>query len=398
MTQMNKPAHAAGRRGGLMMWLGAALLGAALTMLAVLLFYRTGGLLSVAPPVRLSGAELQMASGQGELTPNGLQIRQPGPDGIGAVQGLVRRMVQAKLFRRLSWRVEGLEPGSELRLIWVTLAEPRTLRERRLPAESEGVIDLATEPHWQGRIAAIGLTVRSAFASPVTVQQLELRPAPLTVGELGRWAVDEWRIFEDWSQRSINYASGAPLDALFPPVLIVALWIGLSAALYTGLNPPRQRPGALLPYAALFLLGWLLLDLRWQWELRERLERTVARFAGKDMTDRRLADLDGEFYRFLLDVRRQLPEQPVRLFIVSQDPAGFLAGRARYHLLPHNGYTGFSRPPDTAQADDYVLLLTPLPGVRYNRQEQALVWENRRLPVEIRYSAPAGALFRVRGN
>ena len=396
MTQMNKPAHAAGRRGGLMMWLGAALLGAALTMLAVLLFYRTGGLLTAAPPVRLTGTELQMASGQGELTPNGLEIRQPGPDGRGAVQGLVQRMVQAKLFRRLSWRVEGLEPGSELRLIWVTLAEPRTLRERRLPSVSEGMVDLETEPYWQGRIAAIGLTVRGS--TPLVVRGLELRPAPLTVGELGRWAVDEWRAFEDWSQRSINYASGAPLDALFPPVLIVALWIGFSSVLYAGLNPPRRRPGALLPYATLFLLGWLLLDLRWQWELSGRLERTVERFAGKDMVDRRLADLDGEFYRFLREVRRRLPEKPVRLFIVSNDPAGFLAGRARYHLLPHNGYMGFSRPPETAQANDYVLILSPLPGVRYDRQKQALEWENRRLLAEVQYSAPAGTLFRVRGD
>ncbi len=396
MTQLNTTPE--GRLGGLQSWLIAAVLGTVLTALAVLLFYRMGGLLTAAPPVRLSGAELQLASGQGGPTPNGLEIRQPGPEGKGTVQGLVQRMVQARLFRQFAWQVEGLEPGSELRLIWVTLAEPRTLRERRLPSVDAGMVDLEAEPHWQGRIAAIGLTVRSAFSSPVTVHQLELRPAPLTVGELWRWAMHEWRTFEDWSQRSINYASGAPLDALFPPVLMVALWVGFSGALYAGLNPPRRRPGALLPYATLFLLGWLLLDLRWQWELSGRLERTVERFAGKDMVDRRLADLDGEFYRFLREVRRRLPERPARLFIVSNDPAGFLAGRARYHLLPHNGYMGFSRPPEAAQANDYVLILSPLPGVRYDRQKQALEWENRRLLAGVQYSAPAGTLFRVRGD
>ena len=398
MEPVNKPITPAGRLGGLLSWLGAVALGAALTVLAVLLFYRMGGLLNVAPPVRLSGAELQLASGQGELTPNGLDIRQPGPDGIGAVQGLVRRMVQAKLFRQLTWRVEGLQPGDELRLIWITLDEPRTLREQRLPSVSEGKIDLATEPHWQGRIAALGLTVRGAFTAPVIVRQLELRPALLSVAELSRWALQEWSAFEDWSQRSINYASGAPLDALFPPVLIVALWIGLSAALYAGFNPPHRRSGAWRPYVALFLLGWLLLDARWQWELSQRLERTVERFAGKDMHERRLADLDGEFYRFLLEVRRHLPEQPTRLFIVSQDPSSFLAGRARYHLLPHNGYMGFLRPPEGARANDYVLILSPLPGVRYDRQGQALAWENGRLSVDLRYAAPPGALFQVRGN
>lgn len=397
---MKTPADPAKRSRWILPWLTALILGAALTVLVILLFYRMGGLPVVAPPVRLTGTELRLASGQGGPIPAGLEIRQPGPDGQATAQGLVERMVRAKLFRQASWQVEGLEPGSELWLTWVALAEPGTLRERRLPLTGEGTVDLETEPHWQGRIAAIGLTVRGAFATPLVIKRLELQPALLTIGELWRWALGEWRAFEDWSQRSINYASGAPLDALFPPVLIVALWIGFSGALYAVLNSPRRRPGALLPYAALFLFGWFLLDLRWQWELAKRLDRTVEHFAGKEMTERRLADLDGEFYRFLLEVRRRLPEQPVRLFIVSNDPAGFLAGRARYHLLPHNGYMGFSQPPppDQAREGNYVLILSPLPGVRYDRQGQALEWENGRLPAEMRYSAPWGALFRVRGD
>jgi len=382
----------------LLPWLIAVMIGAALTVLAVLLFYRTGGLLAAAPPVQLTGTAWQLVSGQGEPTPAGVVIRHPGPEGLATAQAMVERLVRAKLFRRLSWQVEGLEPGNELRLIWVTLAEPHTRRERLLPAVNEGTVDLGAEPHWQGRIAAVGLTMRSAFSSPVTIRQLELQPARLTVGELWRWAVSEWRAFEDWSQRSINYASGAPLDALFPPVLIVALWLGFSGALYAFFSPPRGQPGMLMPYAALFLLGWLLLDLRWQWELNQRLGQTAARFAGKEMTERRLADLDGDFYRFLLEVRRRLPEKPVRLFIVSNDPSGFLAGRARYHLSPHNGYMGFTHPPspDRTHEGHYVLILSPLSGVRYSRQEQALEWENGRLLVEMRYSAPMGALFRVR--
>jgi hypothetical protein len=119
-----------------------------------------------------------------------------------------------------------------------------------------------------------------------------------------------------------------------------------------------------MPYAALFLLGWLLLDLRWQWELNQRLGQTVARFAGKEMTERRLADLDGDFYRFLLEVRRRLPEKPVRLFIVSNDPSGFLAGRARYHLSPHNGYMGFTHPPSPDRRARRALCPDPVSAVR----------------------------------
>ncbi|MEH6874522.1 MAG: hypothetical protein V7849_09015, partial [Candidatus Competibacter sp.] len=144
-------------------------------------------------------------------------------------------------------------------------------------------------------------------------------------------------------------------------------------------------------------------DLRWQWDLERRLERTVERFAGKDETARRLAALDGDLYRFLLEIRQRLPDKPARLFIVSADPANsttYQAGRARYHLLPHNGYAGLSRPPGpgVARDGDYVLILSPLVGVRYDRAGQSLEWDNQRLPAEMLYAASVGALFRVRGG
>ena len=382
------------------LWLLAVVGGALASVLVLLLFYRLGGLSIVAPPVVLDG-ELQVVAGQGQPTPTGLAIRQPGPQGVAVVQAPVQRMVRAALYSHLSWRVRGLAPDRRLHLAWVTLAEPRKSRELTLPpARPDGIgeLDLRAEPHWQGRIAALGLIVPGPFPQPLLLDRLELRPASLTFGDLLHWAWEEWTSFEDWSQRSINYTAGAPLDALFPPVLMVALWVSFGGMLYALLDPPRRRK--LTPYAALFLLGWLVLDLRWQWDLRLRLEQTVERFASKNEEDRRLAALDGDLYRFLLEVRQYLPERPVRLFIVSADPHGFRAGRARYHLLPHNGYAGFSRVPHVgeARAGDYVLILSPLNGVGYNRSSQALEWQGGRLPAEMLYVAAAGALFRVRGG
>jgi hypothetical protein len=268
-----------------------------------------------------------VVAGQGQPTPTGLEIRQPGPQGVAVVQAPVQRMVRAALYSHLSWQVRGLEPDRRLHLVWVTLAEPRKSRELTLPPagpDGIGELDLRAEPHWQGRIAALGLIVPGPFSQPLLLDRLELRPASLTFGDLLRWAWEEWTSFEDWSQRSINYTAGAPLDALFPPVLMVALWVGFGGLLYALLDPPRRRK--LTPYAALFLLGWLVLDLRWQWDLHLRLEQTVERFAGKNEEERRLAALDGDLYRFLLEVRQRLPERPTRLFIVSADPQGFQVG------------------------------------------------------------------------
>ncbi|MDG4596993.1 MAG: hypothetical protein P9F75_15115 [Candidatus Contendobacter sp.] len=382
-------------------WLLAVLGGALLAVLALVLFYLLGGLAVVAPPVVLPGAKLQLVSGQGESTPTGLEIRQVGPQGWAAARGAAR-MAPAALYRQFAWRIDGLQPGSEIRLVWATAADPKTSRERVLPlaGSDEGVLDLGAEPGWQDRIAGIGLAVRGPLSQLLVVRHLELRPVVPTVDALLRGMVEDWTASEDWSQRSINYYSGAPLNALFPPVVMVALWVGFGAALQALFSRPRRAPGALLPYVALFLLGWLALDARWQWDLGQRLTQTARDFAGKNVEERRLAALDGEFYRFLREVRQRLPERPARLFIVSADPAGFWAGRARYHLLPHNGYAGFARlpPPDAARAGDYVLILSPFAGARYVPERRMLEEENTRLAVEMLHRADLGALFRIRGG
>ena len=379
----------------------AAVGGAMVTLLILLLFYQLDGLNGVASPLRVSGGQWQIAAGQGGPTATGLEIRQSDPRGWAAAQGSAR-MVRANLYRRLSWQVDGLAPGRELRLIWTTQAEPRTVRERVLPpaGPNGGALDLSEEPNWQGRIALIGLMTHGPLPQPLVIRRLELQPARLSSTELLRRAVEDWTSFEDWSQRSINYTSGAPRDALFPPVLIVALWVGFSAACYALFAPPRWRAERRWPYAALFLLGWLALDGRWQWDLNQRLDQTRTHFAGKTEVERRLADLDGDFYRFLGEVRQRLPESPARLLIISSDPHGFWAGRARYHLLPHNGYAGLAQLPHPKQAHpgDYVLMLAPLTDVTYRAEQRVLESGKQRLPVEPLYTAAAGALFRVRGS
>lgn len=379
----------------------AAVGGVLLTVLALLLFYKAGGWSVVARPVVLSGSDLQLIGGQGEQTPAGLEIRQPGPQGLVVVQALVRG-ARAARYPHLFWQVEGLEPGREARLIWATHADPQTTREKGLPwvGPDGGQLDLSAEPDWRDRIVAIGLVVSGPLPQPVVVRRLELRPAAPSTGELLRWMMADWTAFEDWSQRSINYTAGAPLDALFPSVPVVALWVGFSSVLYALLDRPRRRVGGLAPYAALFLLGWLVLDLRWQWDLGQRLEQTARGFAGKDEAERRLAALDGDLYRFLLEVRQRLPDRPARLFIVSNDPHGFWAGRARYHLLPHNGYAGLSRlpQPNEARAGDYVLILSPLPEVGYDPGQRLLAGPNGRWPAEMLHVAARGALFRLRGD
>lgn len=380
-------------------WWLAAVSGALLAVLLFLLFYRIGGLASVAPPVVLSSAGLQLAQGQGETTAAGLLIHQAGSRGWALVRGSVR-IAPAAIYRQVVWQVAGLPPDRELRLVWNTLDDPARSYSRALGrGVNHGVLDVGAEPSWRGRILAIGLIVPGPLTEPVRIERLELRPVTPAFAALVRELAADWSAFEPWSQRSINFAADAPLNALFPPVSMVLLALALGAACYALLEPPRRRPDALWPYVGLLLLGWLVLDLRWQWTLTKRLEQTATDFAGKSAEQRWLA-MDEALYPFLQTVRKHLPQPSqsvARLFIISADPTGFTTGRARYHLLPHNSYAGFTAlpPPGVVRPGDYLLLLAPLANLRYNSEQGWLEGQGVRLSAELRYVAESGGLFQV---
>jgi hypothetical protein len=378
----------------LLPWLAALTLGAMLTLLAVVLYYVTGSHSQANVPLRWNGGELQLIGGQDAAIPDaGGGLRVPPFAAPGILLWTPPRWINAGLYGDLVWAIDGLDERHPLTPIWRTVDGQG--RQGGGTPSAAGQVDLRRAPDWAGTVATVGVFIPGPVPAPFVVRQLELRPAALTTREWLEQLWAEWTAHEDWSQRSINFAAGATIRPLGALVLLAALWIGLSGLLYATwalAGGERLRPA---PFVALFLLAWLLLDVRWQWELAQRLEQTRERFAGKDESERRLADLDGDLYRFVLAVRRRLPERPVRLLIVSNDPSGFTAGRARYHLLPHNSYIEFARPPQVARAGDYVLILEPLPGARFIPEHKALEWNGGRLRVERLHAAPAGALFRV---
>lgn len=394
MTPASRQADPAGRFLWLPPWLIALTLGAALTVLAVLLYYRTGGQSEANTPLRWNGDELQLIAGQGTGVSGGLEIRSIGPRGV--VLWTPPRSMNAGLYGELVWDMAGLDDRHPLQPVW-RMVDGQVRRASWVTVAAAGRVNLQAEPDWRGGVLAVGLFIPGPGPSSVTVRRLELRPALLTTRAWLDRLWEEWTTREDWSQRSINFTAGGTPRPLGSWVLLAAIWMGVSGLLYLIWLEAAGRQWRPAPFVALFLIGWLALDLRWQWELTGRLAQTKERFAGKGETERRLADLDGALYRFLLEVRQRLPTKPVRLFIVSADPGGFWAGRARYHLLPHNGYMVFSRPPPPgiAHVGDHVLVLT-MDEVRFNPDRQMLEWEGGSLAVEALFVAPDGALFQVR--
>ena len=211
----------------------------------------------------------------------------------------------------------------------------------------------------------------------------------------------EWSAFEGWTGHSINFIVGGPKHALVHPVPAAAAWVGLALALYWAWTRIRRRPPLSLVWILVPLLGWLALDARWLFDLGRQNLRTEQQFMGKTDVEKHLADKDGSLYRFVQRVKQALPEEPRRVFLVTQEPFArsvYIRQRASYHLLPHNVYSHLARPPDADQvrSDDYVLLLGRVAeSVAYDRERGVLEWPGGRLSAAPALVDRDGSLFRV---
>lgn len=212
----------------------------------------------------------------------------------------------------------------------------------------------------------------------------------------------EWFTQGAWTGRSINFNQGGTAKSGLQPVVITALWLALSSTILLFIQRPWSgRPIALMPYAVLALLGWLILDLRWQLDLIERAQRTFSIYAGLSESERQAAGPDRTLYPFMREIHAHLPDRPARIFLLTERPETSTAGRVRYHLLPHNASMGLSRLPafDQTRPGDYVLIIAPMHQARYDRTRRTLSDGRTEWPVDPVFTeSRAGALFRVRSE
>jgi len=150
--------------------------------------------------------------------------------------------------------------------------------------------------------------------------------------------------------------------------------------------------------AAFFLVGWLLLDARWTWNLLRQERDTAAQYAGKDARDKRLANDDGPLFAFIEKALAVLPSKPVRIFIASD--ADYLRDRAAYHLYPHRVFfdpRSNALPPATDLHPGDWLLVYEQHGIQFDRAQGKVRWDGGQIVnAELKLVEPGGALFLVR--
>ncbi len=333
------------------------------------------------------------------MTADGLLFQRLPSGKAGLVlMGLTK--LEAETYVRLSWDINGLMAQQDLAVIWVSSADPQRPHTRVITSEerARGFLMLTEDTAWRDSILKFGVTLRGELTAPVLFKQMTFeRAAPTPLNVLQSLAGD-WTHHEPWTGRSINFNVGTPSTGLLlTPTTLVALWIGLSSVLFVLLSRCSPSPHMVLGLVILFLSGWLLLDLRWEWQLATRLGETYTRYGHLTPEQIPRAMPDARIGMAVAQLHGILPHQPGRIFILSKDPNGYAALRVRYHLLPSRVYTAEGLPKrDQIQEGDHILVLTNQNEIRYDVTRKQLVSGTASLSVEPVGTVPGfGNLYRL---
>ena len=407
------------KRGDDRYWLGRSVLLLGSSLLILILGFQLYQILQYGPGNRgtetkvISGRELNLPGATFEQAESGIRIVSV-PKGSRAMAMAQDVSLTASDYSHVVVTLSGYRPTMNVLLLWSTSDAPSKIQGTPLAwtGGSELGLRLETVEPWQGLVTSVGIGVVGPVEDPITIQQVRLVPssAGSWLGALWR----EWSTFEGFDGYSTNFVIGgsSQTSQRIRPVPAVAAWLGLALLLYALFAVSGRWGWDARVIGSIVVLGWLLLDARWQLDLWRQLGITHERYAEKSWTEKRLAAEDGELFRFAMEVKRRLPEEPQALFVLTQSPESadrYLAHRSRYHLLPHNVCSYYTHPPPKKEmrAGGYLLIFHPRSDIIYDESSGRLFWDHSGevpdvaalreggLLVEAIFSDELGSLYRM---
>jgi hypothetical protein len=356
------------------------------------------------PPQRHWTAEvLAVTRGSAQLGAHGLSV--VAPDATGTVVISINQTgFRSKDYPVIAWDAVDVPDGVEAALLWNTDFTASRVSTRALAIEAGRIlpVDVAGDRNWIGTIRGIALVLRGSFAQPILVRGATAKPATLrqVLGD----RVREWLAFEPWNGTSINTVTGGadaqelPLPALVAAIVLVAALLYVAVAHWAPGLAGAFRPTVV---AAIVVLGWLVLDARWQWNLIRQVRATYHQYAGRSWHDRHLAAEDSALFAFIEKARDKLPppvEPAPRVFMVAD--LHYFRDRGAYHLYPYNVYFDPWRntmPPSSALRSGDYLIAYQRKGVQYDPGQQRLRWDGGApVAAELLFADAGAALFRIR--
>lgn len=311
---------------------------------------------------------------------------------ISSSQGLE----SSDTFRYLHFQLTAEKLLDDLPQFFWRSADTGKLHSVSLEENALDHLDLSRHQEWHGKVSEFGFMFSENNGQHWRLQGLGFSADTLRQSIFS--LASDWLEFEVWSQHSINFIYGGATDNHPSLVVVVGVWILLALLFYASLIRWRKQLADGRKVAAVLLLGWMLLDARWLFNLYQQMQQTHHSYAGKPLSEQYKAGLDTAHYRFFQHLKEEvLPKSPQYIYVLDTK-TGYFRAKAPWFLAPHNIFNLDSYPrPEYLKKGGYVLILHQIPGLRYDPRSQALHWgKDGILPVSPVYLHPLGTLYQIR--
>jgi hypothetical protein len=339
-----------------------------------------GNVLKGPPAITVAGNRFNLVRGQGHPSGGAYVLEALDSSDLGVLSAGVQAFA-ANSYSRVEWELRGANPATvKLSFLWRTLAQPNRNFHVELEWQEGRVAaaELRASDGWSGTITGVALVVQGNLSQPLVVQSW-------TAPSVSAWnglaeIIRQWSAPFPFKGTTISLPFDAERDDYASLLIVVAVSQGLAMSGYYLLARHRRWPRDSRVLWAIFLIGWLILDFRWQGNLWRQLAQTARQFAGKTTEEKHLAADDRTLFELMRQVNDALPTPPVRILFLADNLA--LRTRGAFFLYPQNVYhdpTPGSRAPnpDQVRSGDYVLLFW-YGGLTYERGQQRLLWPDGR--------------------
>ena len=379
---------------------GSLFVAAVALVLAVLAGNHSGGNALEGPPaITVPGDRLNLIRGRGQPSGGAYTLDALDSSGLGILSARVGDFA-ADSYPRVEWRLRSADDAVELSFLWRTLEQPKRTFHVPLEWRGGGVVSAELGPGdgWSGTITGVALVVRGKLSEPLVVQSCIVPSVSVWTAlvEIGR----QWSLPFPFKGTSITLPFDAERSDYASLLIVVAAAAGLAMSGYYLLTRRQRWPRDPRVFWAIFLIGWLILDVRWQANLWRQLAQTVQQFAGKTIAQKHLAADDHLLFELMQQVNSALPAPPVRIHFLADNYA--LRTRGAFFLYPQNVYhdlnlVGSIPNPDQLHSGDYTLLFA-YSGLTYDREHQQLLWPNGRVKPVDEILAPANGVLLLRAR
>lgn len=303
--------------------------------------------------------------------------------------------IQADSFRILEFNWQPTGAIRDAAFFWRRTDDPGSFFRTDIGLAGIRLLDLFNEADWSGEVIEFGFLFVGDTGTAVEIGTVSLQPDTMNQRLQLMWR--GWVVFEEWTQRSINLLYGGESNQLVPLPVIVIAWFLIATALFwlfSIFGKSIDFRQSVVTGGLLFLVAWILLDIRWLSNNIEQIQRSFLTHSQTDEQQRLSMELDGEVYNFIQKLKSgALRDKTGRILIVGDEfSIDYYKQRAKYHLLPNSVYVASKFPENVAPNSlDYVLFFGQSAQIS-NTPGWSLDWRQALVEVE---RGELGVVYRI---